>query len=208
VHDDLQYRSTLAASQRRTSVKIEKTFNIAAARQTVWEFITSPEQVAQCVPGCEGAEQTGPGTYKATITNKVGPIKATFHVDIESQEERPPEFAMYTTKGEEGGRASRLSATSTLSLKALDGANTQVTYASEIKLMGRLGKFGAGVMNKVADSIGDQFVAELRKRIEGGAPPPADAAEMPAADEKSPLRPWLIAGSAIILLALLVWFVR
>jgi uncharacterized protein len=148
-------------------MKIEKTFTVAAPQQQVWEFITSPERVAPCVPGCEGAKQTGPGAYKATITSKVGPIKATFHVDIETAEERPPEFAVYVTKGQEGSRASRVSATSTLALHYLDAAHTDVTYTSEIKIMGRLGKFGAGVMSKVADSIGDRFVAELRKRVEG-----------------------------------------
>lgn len=189
-------------------MKIEKTFTIAAPRQQVWEFITSPERVASCIPGCEGAEQTGPGAYKATITSKVGPIKATFHVDIETQEERPPEFAVYVTKGEEGRRASRINATSTLALKALDAATTEVTYTSEIKLMGRLGKFGAGIMNKVADSIGDQFVAELRKRVEGGTPGTPEPTESPAAATRPSLRPWLIGGAVIAGLLVAWWMAR
>lgn len=40
-------------------MKIEKTFQVKAARNDVWNFITSPEKVAPCIPGCEGAEQTG-----------------------------------------------------------------------------------------------------------------------------------------------------
>jgi carbon monoxide dehydrogenase subunit G len=188
-------------------MKIEKTFTVAAPQQQVWEFITSPEQVAPCIPGCEGAEQTGPGTYKATIHTKVGPIKATFHVDIETKEERPPEFAAYVSKGEEGSRASRLNATSTLALKALDADHTEVTYASEIKLMGRLGKFGAGIMNKVADSIGDQFVAELRKRVEGETPETPLPTATSAAGRSA--RPLLIAGAVISALMLVaLWLMR
>jgi carbon monoxide dehydrogenase subunit G len=147
-------------------MNIGKEFTIAAPLQEVWEFITSPAKVAPCIPGCEGAEEVEPGKYKAVITTKVGPIKAMFKVDIELTEERAPEFAAYSTRGEEGSKASRLSATSTLTLKALDTALTEVSYTSDIKIMGRLGKFGAGVMKKVADSIGNKFVDELRNQLE------------------------------------------
>ena len=145
---------------------IEKKFTIRASQEDTWNFITSPELVAACITGCEGAEQTGPGKYRAALRTKVGPIKITFHVNIETSEERPPEYAEYLTTGEEGGRASRLKARSTLSIMALDPGTTEVTYRSEITMMGRLGKLGSGMMQKVADSMGDEFVAALRSRIE------------------------------------------
>ena len=149
-------------------MKIEKTFDVDAPQQTVWDFITSPEQVAPCIPGCMGAEQTEPGKYKAVIKTKVGPIKTTFKIDIETMEERPPEFAAYTTSGEEGSRASRIKALSTLSLKPLGDDKTEITYHSDINMLGRLGKFGSGLMQKVADSIGNEFIATMRSRIESG----------------------------------------
>ena len=147
-------------------MKIEKTFSVDAPADTVWQFITSPEKVAPCIPGCEGAEQTGDNTYKAAIKVKVGPIKTRFAVEIETLEERPPEFAAYETKGEEGTKSSRLKAKSTLSLTQLDENTTEVTYTSEINLLGRLGKFGSGMMQKVADSIGNEFVAGLKEQVE------------------------------------------
>ena len=149
-------------------MKIEKTFTVEAPQQAVWDFITSPEQVAPCIPGCTGAEETETGKYKAVIKTKVGPIKTTFKVNIETLEERPPEFAVYTTNGEEGSRASMIKAMSTLSLKQLDGNITEVTYESEINMLGRLGKFGSGLMQKVADSIGNEFVATMQDRIKSG----------------------------------------
>jgi uncharacterized protein len=147
-------------------MKIEKTFSVQAPRESVWQFITSPEKVAPCIPGCEGAEQTGDSTYKAAIKVKVGPVKARFAVDIETIEERPPEYASYMTKGEEGTKTSRLKATSTLALTQLDDGSTEVTYTSEINLLGRLGKFGSGMMQKVADSIGNEFIAALKEGLE------------------------------------------
>ena len=147
-------------------MKIEKTFSVEAPINEVWAFITSPDKVAPCIPGCEGAEQTGDKTYNAAIKVKVGPIKTRFAVEIETLEENPPEFASYLTRGEEGTKSSRLKATSTLALKSLDDKQTEVTYTSEVNLLGRLGKFGSGMMQKVADNIGGEFVATLKSQLE------------------------------------------
>jgi hypothetical protein len=150
-------------------MKIEKTFTLSAPQEQVWSFITDPQKVAQCIPGCEGAEEKGRGKYAAAINVKVGPIRTTFHLDIEQTEQRPPEFASYLGKGEEGSRASRISSISTLALKSLSVNSTEVTYTSDINITGRLGKFGGGMMQKIADSIGEEFVAALKGRLEGAA---------------------------------------
>ncbi|MCY4364577.1 MAG: SRPBCC domain-containing protein [Gammaproteobacteria bacterium] len=63
-------------------MKIEKSFTVAAPRVAVCQFITSPEAVAACVPGCEKVEQTGESTYQAVIRIKIGMIKARFNKEI------------------------------------------------------------------------------------------------------------------------------
>ena len=154
-------------------MKIEKTFTITAPQEQVWSFITDPQKVAQCIPGCEGAEEKERGRYAAAIIVKVGPIRTTFDLDIEQTEQRPPEFASYASKGAEGGRASRISAVTTLALKYVSADSTEVTYTSDINIVGRLGKFGSGMMQKIADSIGEEFVAELKGRLESPEGPEA-----------------------------------
>lgn len=147
-------------------MKIEETFTVAAPIEKVWAVITNPALVAPCIPGCQGAETTGANTYKSKIKVGLGPINVTFVLDIELTEQRPPHFLAATTRGEEGGRLSSLSAQSTLALQAgADGA-TQVAYASEVSVVGRLGKFGLGVMKKKAKTLGEEFAASLRKTIE------------------------------------------
>lgn len=150
-------------------MKIEKHFEIDAPQQSVWDFITEPAKVGPCIPGCDNVEVVGPGKYRAAIKLQVGPIKTTFHVTVTATEERPPEYAAYTTQGEEGGKASRLSAKSTLAVTPLSAEQSAIAYASDITVSGRLGKFGAGVMTKIADKMNDKFIAALRTTIAGDA---------------------------------------
>ena len=146
-------------------MKIDKSFTVDAPRKTVWEFITDAPRVASCIPGCEHVEDLGDDRYRATVNVRTGPIKATFRLDVETTAMRAPEYAAYSTKGEEGGRASRIHATSELTVEAVDDAQSLVRYSSEITISGRLGKFGAGVMQKIADKEGEKFASALRERL-------------------------------------------
>lgn len=138
---------------------------VPAPREQVWRFIQTAEQVGACVPGCESVTVVGEGRFKARVRVRVGPIKALFNFDIERLEEQPMESASYTTRGEEGGRASRVSARSRLTLRTIDAGETEITYAAEISIAGRLGRFGAGVMKKKAHEMGGQFANAVRQRI-------------------------------------------
>lgn len=147
-------------------MRVEKSFTVAAPQHLVWAFITDPDRVAACIPGCDNVSAIDDGKYRATIKVAAGPIKTSFQLTVTTIEERAPEFAAYQTQGEEGGKASRLSANSTLTLTPVDENSCDVAYVSEITIAGRLGKFGAGVMRKIADSEGAKFAAALGAAIE------------------------------------------
>ena len=146
-------------------MKIENRFVVPASRDRVWRFIQSAEEVGACVPGCESVDVVSEGRFRASVRVKIGPIKALFTLEIERLEEQPMESATYATRGEEGGRASRLNARSRLTLRAIDREQTELSYASEISIAGRLGRFGAGVMKKKADDLGGQFAAAVCERL-------------------------------------------
>lgn len=145
---------------------IEESFEVAAPIDTVWRFIRDPDEVGPCLPGCEGIEVTGPKTYKSKIKVGLGPIKTTFTVDVELVEEDPPRYAKSLTKGEEGGRASSVSAESELRLTETGHGCTEVAYRSDVNVVGRLAKFGFGMMKKKAASMGEEFALTFRARVE------------------------------------------
>jgi carbon monoxide dehydrogenase subunit G len=182
-------------------MKIDKSFAIKAPQEEVWRFVSSPEKVGACFPGCQGVTALGDDRYKAVIKVSIGPIKTVFNVDFEETEKRPNEYSAYTSRGEEANRASRLKAVSTLRLSPLDDGSTQVDYTSELSIVGRLGKFGAGMMKKKADAMGEEFVQTLRTQIEG---PP----EEPVIAEKAGLsnqQKIIAAALAAAIIALLAY---
>ena len=154
-------------------MKIEKKFTINAPIEKVWSVITEPKLIAQCIPGCESVEDLGDNKYKATVRVVVGPIKTVFKVDIKETERDQPNYAIYDTSGDEGGKASRVKAKSKLTLQEQGDNKTDVCVTSDFNIVGRLGKFGSGMMNKIIDGMSADTIGALAAYIETGKLPQA-----------------------------------
>tara|TARA_B100000676_G_C18058947_1_gene836407 strand:- start:858 stop:1316 length:459 start_codon:yes stop_codon:yes gene_type:complete len=147
-------------------MEIKGHFNVSASRAEVWECITDPEVVGSCIPGCESIEVISDNLYKAAIEVKIGPIKARFRVDVDVTEEVAPDHIISNTRGEEGGRASVISANNILELRDSDAGGTDVYYSSDVMISGRLGKYGHGIMKKVAKNLSEKFADAFRDQVE------------------------------------------
>jgi carbon monoxide dehydrogenase subunit G len=156
-------------------MRVDGNFEIDLSRATLFNFITDPALMATCVPGCESIERINPTTYRAVVNVSLGLIKARFNLIVEVTKETPPESMQSVTRGEEGGRASQLTATNEVSLVDLGAGRTRVQYASDLSLTGRFGKFALGIMKKKAQSLAREFAENLKTRIAAGALEHGDA---------------------------------
>ena len=147
-------------------MKIEERFIIPAPIDRVWAFVRNPDRVAPCIPGCEHVEAVSDTSYRSTIAVTLGPIKARFIVVVQITDERPPTRLTCVTKGEEGSRASVINANSELVLIELNPRETEVHCTSELSIVGRLGKFGLGIMKKRATQLAGEFAAAMRERMQ------------------------------------------
>ena len=66
-------------------------YRLALGRQDAWRALMDPEVLRRCIPGCEELEQIEADRYRARVRLVIGPVKATFHVDLRIVEANPPE---------------------------------------------------------------------------------------------------------------------
>lgn len=148
-------------------MKVEKTFTVQAPPQVVWDFAKDPAKMAPCIPGCKEISAIDATHYKARVGVKVGPISARFNLELEIVDETPPVEIISKTRGEEGTRASILTAHNVVRLSPNDDGSTEVYCSSESSITGRLGKYGAGMMMKKADAIWGKLAENVCRAIEG-----------------------------------------
>ncbi|TSD89029.1 carbon monoxide dehydrogenase subunit G [Mycobacterium sp. KBS0706] len=161
---------------------------IAAPRSVVWEGLNDPEVLRRSIPGCDTLEKTSPTEMTATVTAKVGPVKASFGGQVTLSNLNPPES--YTISGEgKGGAAGFAKGGADVKLVE-DGDGTLLQYAVKANIGGKLAQLGArlidGTAKKMADDFFTRFAAEMEQRAAAApvpAPTPAAEPVAPAAAE-------------------------
>ena len=67
---------------------------IPASRQAVWDFLTDPQAVSQCVPGLSSMREVTPDQlYEAEVSVGFGSMKVLFEAEVEWGEREPLERA-------------------------------------------------------------------------------------------------------------------
>ena len=143
-------------------MKFSGTLDIAAPRERVWAFLTDPHQVTACAPDVQSVEITDPTHFKVVVRTGVGPVKATFTMNVEFADLAPPERATVRARGQAPGSA--VDMTNTLALSA-NGDRTTMEWASDVTVTGMIASVGARLMQGAADKTTQQVFACIRERL-------------------------------------------
>ncbi len=164
---------------------------IPAPRQQVWDALNDPEVLKAAIPGCDSLEQTADNAFSATVTAKVGPVKAKFSGNVTLSDIDPPNG--YTIAGEgKGGAAGFAKGGASVRLEE-DGGETVLRYEVKANVGGKLAQLGSRLIDGAAKKQADDFFAsftELAASYGGAAATaPAAEAEAEAAPDAAPETP-------------------
>ncbi len=197
-------------------------YRIKASREQVWAALNDPEILKQSIPGCDSLEQTSDNAFAATVTTKVGPVKAKFKGEVELSDIDPPNG--YTISGEgKGGAAGFAKGGAKVKLEQ-DGSETILSYEVNANVGGKMAQLGARLIDGTAKKLSAEFFQKFAELAE--ASEEAAAADMkpevvaPAAeqitDEHVPLEmresanwnglpSWIWIGGAIVAVVIVLW---
>ena len=177
------------------ALEIVKTFEVNAAPDAVWSFLTDLPRVARCLPGAAIGDKLDEKTSSGTMTIKVGPVSSTYRGKVVFERLDPAaRTAEIVATGQDvrgkGGADLKL----TSSLKALPGGKTEVTAVSLVNVTGMLAQMGRGMIQDVSDEMFQIFSERMRAELEASsgaaaAKPVTDGAGMAAAGLAAPSRP-------------------
>jgi carbon monoxide dehydrogenase subunit G len=164
-------------------VLIEQKFAVRAPVQKVWDFLLDVPGMSLCVPGAAQVEALDNGSYRGTLTAKLGPISASFSGKMTITEMNPPYYLASRGEGTDKRTASRATTRMTMRLQEIDQSQTEVTVSAEVSMAGRLGRFGHGIMQEQARLLTEEFAACARARLETDQQDQAEPNEAATAGE-------------------------
>lgn len=130
---------------------------IAAPQADVWSALNDPDVLRQAIPGCETLERSAANEFSATVTLKLGPIKARFTGRVALSEIDAPNGYRISGEGR-GGIAGFANGNASVELRP-EGAGTVLRYAVEAQVGGKIAQLGARLIDSTARKLADQFFA-------------------------------------------------
>jgi carbon monoxide dehydrogenase subunit G len=134
---------------------------IEAPREAVFDRLRDPRQFVTLIEGVRDLQEIDPAHYAALFETKVAYMKFKFKVAVEVMGLERPNKIANKIEGNPLGVTGQLSATTLTTLSNVAGG-TQISYAVEAAITGKLGSIGQPVLRSKAKELEGQFVRNLR----------------------------------------------
>lgn len=144
---------------------------IIAPIAAVWAFVLDPNKVAECAPGYKSMEILAPDHFKPTLAVGVGPVKATFTLDVTLADVQPTSHAAMRGRGSAAGSA--VDMTAAVDLAALSDTTTDMRWTADVNVSGTIASVGARLLEGTAQKLTAQFFDCMRQKLEASASSPA-----------------------------------
>ncbi|WP_434054292.1 MAG: carbon monoxide dehydrogenase subunit G [Roseibium sp.] len=155
-------------------MEISGTRLIPAGREKVWQALNDPEVLKTCIPGCESLEKTSDTEMNASVTTKIGPVKAKFKGAVTLENINAPES--YTIVGEgKGGVAGFAKGAADVRLEDADGG-TLLTYEAKAQVGGKLAQLGSRLIDSTAKKMAEDFFTKFSDTVADQEAPASSAA--------------------------------
>jgi uncharacterized protein len=148
------------------SIRVEEVFEIQAHPDRVWEYLTDPRQVVNCLPGAELTSVQDEKTFLGRVKVKVGPISTAYAGKvILTERDETNRVVKMTGEGRESGGAGSAKMTMTSSVVGLATGSTEVRVTADIDIVGRIAQFGRGMIESVNKQMFKQFTECVRSTL-------------------------------------------
>ena len=148
---------------------IEGKLTVKAPIQKLWDMLLDPATLGSCLPGAEKIEKIDEKTYDAVVKQKVGPIKVTLKFRNVLTEVQPPYRLVLEGEGEDVTKLGHIRQKTIVELSEIGDGNVDVSYKSDVAIVGKLAMFGDRVMKSKAKEVEKEFTQNLQEKLKGKA---------------------------------------
>lgn len=143
------------------SVEFDRTLQVMAPADSVWDVITDVPLVASWVTVVDDVrEHERLARYDAVLADRVGPFKLSADLDVDVTGVDAPSAIQVRAEGEDRQVASRIQIEATVSLTTTD-AGTAIHVAGKYEVTGRVATLGSSMIRAKGEKILDEFFGSL-----------------------------------------------
>lgn len=144
---------------------IEGGFTLKAPIEKLFDFLLKPETILTCMPGAESVTMIDDTSYECIVKQKVGPIKAKLKFVNKMTVIEKPTHIEIEGEGEDMTKLGHFKQKSVVDLKDLGNGEVQVSYKTDVNIVGKLAMFGDRIMRAKAKDTEKEFTKNLQEKL-------------------------------------------
>src|SRR6476620_3147357 len=147
-------------------MKVSGERQFEAPLATVWEVLNDPAQMAKTMPGVESFDIQDDRHWRAHVKIPLGLGGLRMSINFEKMEEREPEFAKLSAKGNGVGAIMNMETSFHL---AENGGTTDMNWEADVKIAGPVGSMGQRVLQPIVNQQVNQVLSALDAQVQEAA---------------------------------------
>jgi carbon monoxide dehydrogenase subunit G len=143
-------------------IEVNERIEVPAAPRLVWELLSDPHAVVDCVEGAALGEQHEDGSFDATLVVKFGPARVTFRAQFALELNSAAMTGSVTARGKDSVGGTRVRATMNFGVvERTDQPGSVIPVAAEVEISGRL----ASMIETGANLVVKRMVGDFTERL-------------------------------------------
>ena len=149
-------------------IEVNERIEVPAPPRVVWDVLSDPHAVVECVPGAALGDQQEDGSYDATLTVKFGPAKVAFRARFTLALDPAGMSGQVTSKARDNQGGTRVK--TNMSFKVVEGeapGSSAIPIAAQVEISGKLASLVESGANIVVKNMTKEFSERLAARVAG-----------------------------------------
>jgi carbon monoxide dehydrogenase subunit G len=146
-------------------IEISERVEVPAAPRIVWDVLSDPRAVVECVPGAKLGERLEDGTYDTALTVKFGPARVTFRAKVALELDNTAMVGRVSSRGRDDQGGTRVK--TAMTFKVVPGqvpGSSAVPIDAQVEISGRLASLVESGATLVVKRMTDEFTERLAAR--------------------------------------------
>ena len=146
-------------------IEFHERFEVAASPERVWQVLSDPYAVVDCVPGAAIVGQQDDGSYDATVAVKFGPTRVTFRARVSLELDEAAHTGRVMAQGRDNVGGTRMRSAANFGVLPGPGASgSSVAIDGTVEVSGRLASLIEGGASIVVKRMAGEFAERLAER--------------------------------------------
>ncbi|MFB6132590.1 MAG: CoxG family protein [Halanaeroarchaeum sp.] len=153
------------ASPRRLEFADEVT--IDASKQALWETISDPAVLTECVPGAQSIERVSEQKYTVDLERGVSHLTLSLSGEAELVEMNPPDYIVTKATAFESKTGTTFDILAAMEITDDPEGESELAYTAEVEYSGGAASLSTSLLRPVVDRDVKTYFDNVRSTVEG-----------------------------------------